>query len=182
VCPVNGCLIEDHHRKAMNRVGRWIGLGQEIAQDGTVTGERMKSKTAGFWLVGQMSLFLIGGIGGLARARVKAQREMEISGEDESLRQVMVKQWGVPYAAAKGLGSIDANTLADRANPDLKAGTVPEGVRFLSAAVDCQAAHFEYLVRGWGMHGESWVIEHARAMPIPPGRRRTGTRCCTPCS
>jgi phage terminase large subunit GpA-like protein len=162
LCPVNGCLIEDHHRKAMNRAGRWIGLGQEIDQQGQVTGKVARKRTAGFWIVGAMSLFVMGGIGGLARARAKAQREMEVSGEDESLRQVMVKQWGVPYAPAKGLGSIGANDLADRADPDLKTGTVPEGVRFLTAAVDCQAAHFEYLVRGWGVLGESWVIEHGK--------------------
>jgi phage terminase large subunit GpA-like protein len=167
VCPVNGCLIEDHHRKAMNRVGRWIGTGQEIAQDGTVTGERIRSKTAGFWIVGAMSLFVMGGIGGLARARAKAEREKDVSGDDETLRQVMVKAWGIPYARAKGLGSIDANTLAERADPDLKLGAVPEGARFLTAVADCQASFFEYLVRGWGIDGESWVVDHGRIEADP---------------
>ncbi|NML43503.1 phage terminase large subunit family protein [Ramlibacter sp. G-1-2-2] len=162
LCPVNGCLIEDHHRKAMNRAGRWIGLGQEIDQQGKVVGKLARKRTAGFWIVGAMSLFVMGGIGGLARARAKAQREMEVSGEDESLRQVMVKQWGVPYAHAKGLGSVSANDLADRADPDLKTGVVPDGARFLTAVADVQAAHFEYLVRGWGVMGESWVIEHGK--------------------
>lgn len=162
VCPVNGCLIEDHHRKAMNRAGRWIGTGQEISQDGTVTGQRIKHKTAGFWIVGAMSLFVMGGIGGLARARVKAQRELEVSGEDQSLRTVIVKQWGIPYTPPKGVGSIDANDLADRAEIDRYLGIVPDGVRFLTFVVDCQIAHFEYLVRGWGVNGESWVIDSGK--------------------
>ena len=167
VCPINNCEIENHHRHAMNIGGRWIGRGQEISQAGAVTGELVHAKTAGFWIVGVMSPFLLGGIGGLARARVKAERELEISGEEETLRQVMVKQWGVPYAPPKSLGSIDANTLAERADPDLKLGIVPDGVRFLTVAVDCQIAHFEYLVRGWGVGGESWIIDRGRIAADP---------------
>ncbi|KWT89342.1 MULTISPECIES: terminase gpA endonuclease subunit [unclassified Variovorax] len=173
VCPVNGCLIEDHHRRAMNRAAfnspfrGWIGDGQEIAQDGTVTGELVKRKTAGFWIVGAMSPFIMGGIGGLARARVKAQRELEVSGEDLTLRQVLVKQWGIPYTPPRSVGSIDANDLADRAEHDLRLQVVPEGVRFLTATVDCQLAHFEWLVRGWGVKGESWVIDGGR-IPADP--------------
>jgi phage terminase large subunit GpA-like protein len=168
VCPVNGCLIEDHHRHAMNRAafnspfGGWLGEGQEIAQDGSVTGELVRRKAAGFWIVGAMSPFIMGGIGGLARARVKAQRELEVSGEDETLRQVMVKQWGFPYTPPRSIGSIDANDLADRAEHDLPLQVVPEGVRFMTATVDCQLAHFEWLVRGWGVKGESWIIDGGR--------------------
>ena len=173
VCPVNGCLIEDHHRREMNRrafaspFGGWIGEGQEIAQDGTVTGELVRRKTAGFWIVGAMSPFVMGGIGGLARARAKAQREMEMSGEEQTLRQVLVKQWGFPYAPPRNVGTVDANTLADRADPDLKLGVVPQGVRFLTATVDCQLANFEWLVRGWGPRGQSWVIDGGK-IPADP--------------
>jgi phage terminase large subunit GpA-like protein len=168
LCPVNGCLIEDRERRAMNVAafrspfGGWIGDGQEISQDGAVDGELVARKSAGFWIVGTMSPFILGGIGGLARAKVKAERELEISGEDLAIRQVTVKQFGFPYAPARGVGSIDANVLAERADSELKLGIVPEGVRFLTAAVDVQIAHFEWLVRGWGVDGESWVIDKGR--------------------
>lgn len=168
LCPVNGCLIEDRDRRAMNIAafrspfGGWIGDGQEISQDGVVTGELVARKSAGFWIVGTMSPFILGGIGGLARAKVKAERELEVSGEDLAIRQVTVKQFGFPYAPVRGVGSIDANVLAERADSELKLGTVPEGVRFLTAAVDVQIAHFEWLVRGWGVDGESWVIDKGR--------------------
>lgn len=166
-CPVNGCEIEDHHRRAMNLRGKWVGRGEEIAEDGTVTGARIKSKTAGYWIVGPMSPFILGGIGGLARARVKAERELEVSGEDATLRQVMVKQWGEPYRPPRSVGSIDANDLADRAENDLKLGTVPDGVRFITVAVDCQLAHFEYLFRGWGIAGESWILDKGKISAEP---------------
>jgi phage terminase large subunit GpA-like protein len=167
ICPVNGCVINDRERLLMNVSGKWVALGQEIAQDGTVTGERIRRKTAGFWIVGLMSPFILGGIGGLARARVKAEREFEITGEDESLRNVVVKQFGLPYAPNRGAGTVDANTLAERAEAALQLGTVPEGVRFLTAAVDVQRGYFEYLVRGWGERGENWIVDRGRMLADP---------------
>lgn len=164
LCPVTGCVIKDSARAAMNRAGVWVGQGQEISEAGRITGQLIERKTAGFWIVGAMSPFTLGGIGALARARVKAEREKEVSGEDESLRQVIVKQWGIPYSPPRAVGSIDANDLADRAEADLKLGVVPEGVRFITIAVDCQLAYFEYLVRGWGVAGESWIIDRGKTL------------------
>lgn len=162
VCPVSGCLIEDKDRRAMLQAGRWIAAGEEIAEDGTVSGQRIKRKTAGFWIVGTMSLLIRGGIGELARAQAKAEREFEASGDDVSLRQVMVKSLGVPYQPPRGLGAIDAGVLVGRVEAELAIGKVANGVRFLTAAFDVQAAHFELLVRGWGEGGESWIVEHQR--------------------
>jgi phage terminase large subunit GpA-like protein len=167
LCPVNGCLIEDSARRAMNRTGVWIGTGQSISQDGVITGERIASKTAGFWIVGAMSPFVLGGIGALARARVKAERELEVSGEDDTLRQVMVKQWGIPYSPPRSVGSVDANELADRAQRELPLQVVPFGARFLTAQADCQLSSFDWLVRAWGEHGESWIVDRGR-LPADP--------------
>jgi phage terminase large subunit GpA-like protein len=162
LCPVNGCLIEDRSRTAMNRTGRWIGAGQAIDQDGTITGMRMPNSVAGYWIVGAMSPFLLAGIGGLAAARVEAERAVEAGddGADVTLRQVLTKQWGIPNQppVAKG-NAIDAATLAARAET-LPIGVVPAGVRFLTAFLDIQANRFELLVRGWGDGGESWIIDH----------------------
>jgi phage terminase large subunit GpA-like protein len=167
ICPINGCVIADSHRVTMNAQGRWIGKGQNISESGAVTGERIKTTTAGFWIVGAMSQFIIGGIGGLARARVKAERELEISGDDKSLRQVMVKKWGIPYAPRRAVGMVDVNALTERVEPSLQLGTVPEGVRFLTAAADVQVGYFEYLVRGWGAEGESWIIDRGKILADP---------------
>lgn len=168
-CPVSGCIVVDKERRAMNRAARWIGLGQEIDEDGKVTGDLLKRATAGFWIVGAMSPFILGGIGGLARNRVKAERDLELTGEDQTLRGVMAKEWGFPYTKPKSVGSIDANTLAERARSEtaLTLGMVAEGVRCLMVSVDCQAAHFEWLVRGFGVNAESWVIAHGR-LPANP--------------
>lgn len=162
ICPINGCALEDGDRRWMNARGRWVGLGQEISPAGVVTGQLVSRKTAGFWVVGAMSPLNMG-IGALARARVKAEREYEISGEEQSLREVMVKQWGIPYSPPKQVGSVDANDLAERSMGEAhKLGVVPDGVRFLTCAVDVQATYFEFMVRGWGDGAESWVIDHGR--------------------
>lgn len=172
LCPVNGCIVDDKDRRYMNARGVWVGLGQEISQSGIITGERVKRKTAGFWIVGAMSTFIIGGIGGLARARVKAEREYLISGEEQSLREVLVKQWGIPYTPPRTVGSVDADDLAERSMAEpYKLGVIPEGVRFLTCSVDVQAAHFEFLTRGWGVDGESWVIDYGRLSSEDPKER-----------
>lgn len=173
ICPVNGCMIEDRERRAMNVAayrspfGGWIGDGQELTQDGEVLGELVARKSAGFWIVGVMSPFILGGIGGLARAKAKAERELEVSGDDAALRQVTVKQYGFPYARTRGVGSIDANVLAERADSELKLGIVPDGVRFITLTADVQLAHWEWLARGWGVGGQSWVIDRGRIAGDP---------------
>lgn len=162
-CAVNGCIIEDRHRRAMNLRGKWVGVGQEIDEDGVITGELAPNNAAGYWIVGVMSAFLLDGIGGLARDLVKAEREFEISGDATTLKEVTVKKIGVPYTLRGPVGSIDAEALAERALSETQPlGVVPEGVRFLTCWIDVQVAHFEVLVRGWGVDKESWVIDKSR--------------------
>lgn len=182
LCPVNGCRIEDHHREAMNlaayqtpgSLDGWIGDGMEISEGGEVTGELAARKTAGVWIVGAMSPFVLGGIGGLARDRVKAERSFEISGDEaDSPRQVIVKKWGMPYSAKKATGSVEAKDLVDRAELGLKLGVIAHGVRFLTLSVDVQAWGFDYLVRGWGEAGESWIVDQGRIAGENPRTKRT---------
>jgi phage terminase large subunit GpA-like protein len=167
LCPVNQCKVADKDRRKMNATGFWAGEGQVVAEDGTISGDLVKRKTAGFWIVGVMSPFLIGGIGGLARAKVKAERDYLISGEDKTLRNVVTKQFGLPYTPPKALGSVSANELAERADQRLALGTIPEGVRFLTCSVDVQVGFFEWLIRGWGIGGESWVVDRGRILADP---------------
>lgn len=158
LCPTCGGLIEDFARRAMNQAGKWVGLGQEIDEDGTVSGPLVDRKTAGFWIVGLMSPFVLGGIGGLARALQEARRNAELTGADEGLRTVTVKRFGIPYDPPRRVGSLDAESLADRAE-EFPLGIVPDGVRFLTAFADVQANRFEVTVRGWGVSGESWIVD-----------------------
>ena len=132
-----------------------------------MTGELAPRQTAGFWITGIMSPFLLRGIGGLAAALVKAQREADASGEDKTEREVCTKQLGIPYVPRRKIGTLDALTLAERAEPGLRLGVVPEGVRFLTCMVDVQANRFEVLIRGWGEAGESWIVDAWQVAATP---------------
>jgi phage terminase large subunit GpA-like protein len=167
VCPVNGCIVNDAERLEMNQTGKWIGTGQKISIDGNITGHLVKRSSAGFWIVGVMCPFVLGGIGALARAKAKAEREFEISGESKTLKEVMVKQFGFPFVPPKMLGSVTANELAARVEHDCPMVVVPRGTRFLTAAVDIQLKYFDVLVRGWGERGESWIIDQYRVEGFP---------------
>ena len=166
-CPVNGCLIDDGRRPAMNMTGKWIGSGQTIDEDGNVTGELVKRDTAGFWIVGAMSPFVLGGIGGLAVTRVRAERKFEVDNDRNSLQQVLCKNWGLPLGKSQRTDSIDPRVIAERAEEDLIMGQVPAGVRFLTAMIDIQGNRFELLVRGWCENGRSVVVEW-RKVPAAP--------------
>jgi hypothetical protein len=52
-------------------------------------------------------------------------------------------------------------------SPALRSAWCPAGVRFLTVAIDCQLSHFDWLARGWGVAGESWIVARA-------GCRRSG--------
>ena len=168
-CGSCGALIDDADRAAMNRAGKWVGRGELIADDGTVMGTREPNAIAGYWIVGVMSPFLLHGIGGLAAARVAAERMVHAGdpGALNSLREVLTKQWGVPFTPLKSAKFADAITVADRADPAMALGVVPAGVRFLVTAIDVQANRFELLTRGFGPDFESWVIDVAR-IPADP--------------
>jgi len=158
LCPSCGTLIEDSARRTMNAAGVWIALGQAIDEDGTITGDPVARPLAGFWIVGVMSTLVVGGIGELARARVEAERNATQSGNDENLKTVIVKRWGLAYEPKRAVDQLTAENIANRAEPALKLGIVPDGVRFITCFVDVQGNRFELLFRGWGEGSESWVI------------------------
>lgn len=167
LCPVNGCLIEDWQRRGMNAAGVWVGSGQDIDEAGIITGELAPRPIAGFWITGIMSPFLLGGIGGLAAGLVRAERAAETAGDETALREYWSKSLGIPYQAKRRIGSVDAQTLAERADPSLALGLVPDFVRFLTASIDVQADRFEVLVRGWGVRGVSVIIDYQVHPALP---------------
>lgn len=170
-CPSgNGCVINERDRLEMIRraTGAWIGLGQEMEPSGRIIGARAHHHTGGYWIVGPMSPFVMGGIGELAKNRVAAERALEADGEDATLRQVVCKQFGFPYERGRRIGSVEANDLADRAEADLLVDTIPEGVRFFTVAVDVQLNSFVWMRRGWGVDGESWVLSRGEVKSVDP--------------
>ena len=174
-CPLCGADIGNEHRQAMLQTGRWVAASQTCEEDGRITGEKATNRTAGYWITGLMSPFVLGGLGGIARALAAAERDAAATGDDAGLRQVKVKTLGIPHNPPRQVGNIEASVLADRAEPALQLGQVPEGVRFISVGVDVQANRWELLARGYGEGLESWVID-VRAIPGDPATDETAWR------
>ncbi len=158
LCPCCGALLDDAARIRMNRAGKWAGRGQLVRRDGTIEGDLIAHQVAGYWVVGVMSEFTKDGLGGLARARVAAERLFEAESDATTLKEVICKRWGFPFDPPKPPGALDPEVLAARAEDyDLK--VVPEGVRFLTAACDVQKGKFVIQVEGWGRDLERWIVD-----------------------
>ncbi len=173
ICPRCGSVeIFDEHRHAMNLTGKWVHRGQSIAANGDVSGEMIPSRTLGFWLVGSMSPFVRDGIRGLVRARVKAERDRKISGDEKTLKEVLVKQWGIPWGvkASEYDQPIEVSELLERVE-SYPIKTVPVGTRFLVAWADVQASRFSVLVVAFGPAFEAWPIERFELFKSATGDR-----------
>ena len=152
--------LEDRDRREMNANGVWAGMGQRVQGDGTVTGPLRETEIAGFWIMGVMSPFTDGGLAGMVRARVSAERERDVSGDGTTFKEVMSKSWSIPTkkAANDSHAPLDIKALKALAQMT-ELGVVPDGVRYLVAAVDVQKNRFEVLVEGRGVNPrEVWTI------------------------
>lgn len=171
VCPCCGSEIEDGERFKMNQHAKWVGRGQTIHEDGTIEGELTRNPIAGYWIVGPMSTLAQGGIGKLAADRVRAERATAITGDDEGLRQVVVKQWGLPYKRKSEGASIEVAALIERATGSTSPWRkVASDVRCLMAAIDLQQTWFEVLVRGYCDDRSSRVVDHFKVFQAPDGK------------
>jgi hypothetical protein len=91
-CPACGVVWSEADRLAANLAAKLVHRGQEIAPDGTITGEAGKTRTLGFrWSAGE-NLFLSAGDVGLDEFR--AARAVDEDNAEKELRQFV---WALPY-------------------------------------------------------------------------------------
>jgi phage terminase large subunit GpA-like protein len=151
-CPRCGSVIEDKHKFAMNARGVYVAPGQHVAPDSTIIGAPPESSTISFWVSGLASPFVTFG--------ERAGRYVEAlnSGDQEEVQTVINGGFGELWAPASG----DAPEWADVARRKLpyESRQIPVGVLFLTAGVDVQKRRLVYVIRGWGVRQESWLIEH----------------------
>src|SRR4029079_17866105 len=136
----------------LNARGVYVAPGQSIKTDGTVVGDPPESATISFWVSGLASPFVTFG--------ERAGRYVEAlnSGEQEEVQTVINGGFGELWAPTGG----DAPEWADVARRKMpyRSGELPTGVLFLTAGIDVQKRRLVYLIRGWGVRQESWLIEH----------------------
>jgi phage terminase large subunit GpA-like protein len=148
-CPECGSEIEDRHRPGMNARGVFLAPGQRV-ENGEVVGDMPESDTASFWVSGLCSPWRTWG------QRAKAFIEASRSKTPGRVQAVINTQFGETY---KLQGEAPDWTRVAELRGGYESGTVPEGVRVLTAGVDVQGNRLVYAVRGWGVNSESWLIE-----------------------
>jgi phage terminase large subunit GpA-like protein len=145
ICPCCGDPIGPEERSAMQEYGIWLKDGQAIDDKGNVVGSGPRSRIASFWLNGVAAGFQ--SWQELVVEFTNASREYESTGSEEALRKFYNNNLGEPYRSkAEELERLP-EVLQARAEP---LPWIPEGVRFLVAAVDVQKNAFVVQVHGIG--------------------------------
>lgn len=179
-CPHCGAQIEQRWKSQMLRAGRWVGQGQKMHADGTVTGELLDVRVPSFWLGGVAAAYQ--SWGSLVERYVQAVAQYARAGEVKPLKTTLNVDQAMPFIPPSMRGRADIDAMAGR-RADIPQGVVPYGVRFLTAQVDVQAGKrrgFVIQVVGWGRDREHWIIDRfalksserigpdGKALPIDP--------------
>lgn len=152
VCPHCGSMLAHEHKNKMNLGGFWK------AESGR------RNSIASFWLGGIAAKFQTWE--SLLEKEFLALAHYAGTGEQEKLKATRNTDQGIPYIPVGASEKLTAKELEDRAE-DLPKRTVPEGCRFLLAAIDVQKNKFVVQVEGRGpvdIEGQkstikSWVID-----------------------
>lgn len=136
----------------LNLKGRWLRDGQKIDSDGAIFGKGEESEVASFWLKGPAAAFVTWRE--LAQRYLEAMREYERTMDHETLKAVVNVDLGLPFLPPSLSSERTPEQLMSRAAGnhwgDEDEPHVPEGVRFLTAAVDVQDSPGRFVVQ---IHG-----------------------------
>lgn len=138
----------------LNLKGRWLRDGQKISSEGIVVGKGEESEVASFWLKGPAAAFVTWRE--LLQRYLEAMREYERTMDHETLKAVVNVDLGLPFlppsisaerTPEQLMSRSVGNDWGDEDDPH-----VPEGVRFLTAAVDVQDSPGRFIVQ---IHGHA---------------------------
>lgn len=162
-CPHCGALLDDAQRHEMIDLGSWMHRGQTLDAKLGVCGEREANTAMGFWVHGTMSKMITNAE--LARDIEGARSSWRATRKVDRLREVTAKVFGEVYEGAAEGASLDTATLTKRRTAardtghGFEAGSVPDGVLFLTQSVDVGHGKFDLLTVGWDRSGRSWLID-----------------------
>lgn len=172
VCASCGGLHELADRPAMKSRSRWVHEGQRVDREGVVSGDRRRSQIASFWEGGVAAAYQRWD--SLLLKYFQALRTYAQTRDENPLRTTTNTDQAAPYLPRAIANRRGVEQLMERAKEeDWPRAVVPQGVRFLTAAIDVQGNRFCVLVVGWGEELESWVVDR---FTISASRRPEGDR------
>ena len=170
VCRHCGGVHEMKDRREMNARGVWIHEGQAIDKSGQITGERRGTRIASYWLGGVAATFQRWD--SLILKHCQALSGYLRNGEESALKFTTNTDQGAAYLPRVARKRRSTEELQQRVE-NWTQGKVPEGVQFLTAAVDVQSSRFVVEVFGWSAGLEAWIIDR---FTISSSRRAEGAR------
>ncbi len=145
----------------LNLKGRWLRDGQTIDRHGKITGRAEESETASFWLKGPAAAFV--SWRELVQRYLEAWREYERTGDHETLKVVVNIDLGLPFLPPSLNSERTPDALMARSVGNDWGSEdephVPQGTRFLTAAIDVQENRFIVQVHGHGVGGDIYVVD-----------------------
>lgn len=150
-CPHCEYLISDNHKTEMNARGVYVAPGQSITKSGEVVGEMDENDCASFWVSGLCSPWR--SWGQRATAFIRAAH----SGDPGRIQATINVGFGELYKV--GGDAPPWESVHDLAI-DYTSGQIVTGIRAITCGVDVQKDRLVYVIRGWGVAMESWLIFH----------------------
>lgn len=166
-CPHCGSQREHSQKHSLNQRGRWVADGQRI-EGREIVGEAQSSSVAGYWLGGVAAAYQAWD--SLILRYLQGLRDYHMTGSEETLQTTVNTDQGMPYLS-RALQTSSQNRPGDRLEP-LPRYMVPEGARFLVAAVDNQGgknSRFECKVMAFGPGLEGWIVDRFSIVHSPRG-------------
>lgn len=158
-CPHCHGKITAAQKRQLNLKGQWLREGETISKTGERGGEPRRSRIASFWMEGPAAAYQTWTQ--LLYKLITAEQEYQRTGAETTLQTVINTDWGRPYRPKAAEDNGLAELLDERAE-SLPKRVIPEGVRFLVAAVDVQGGRnrrFVVQIIGYGLSGERWLID-----------------------
>jgi phage terminase large subunit GpA-like protein len=160
-CPHCGAPIGDEPTKnapgkyETNINGVWVPDG--MSWNGTkLIGNPRRTKITSFWLKGPAAAFT--SIKSLVEKYLVALNTYEKTGDQEPLKSTVNTDQGLPFVPFNLEGTLLPENLKKRASA-ISRGVVPDGVRYLLAAVDVQRSRFAVQVMGFHANNDISFID-----------------------
>lgn len=144
-CPHCGVKIHPDQRDGMQEWGMWVKDGQGIDELGRVFGPEPRTSIASFWMNGVAAAFTTWAK--LYNIYLDANDHYERTGSEDALVKFFNTDIGVPYLP-KSLYEVRSPEVLKSRAEDLGEQVVPQGVRFLIAAIDVQKNMWVVQVHG----------------------------------
>jgi len=155
-CESCGRRITDEEKPRILARGIWLAVGQSVDIRGHIKGEKPRTSHAGFWISGLYSPWLSWSDVAAEFLRSKDYPELLMNFKNSWLAEIWEEK--AEETIAEGLRERIGN---------YPKGTCPAGVMILTAGVDIQKDHILFVIRGWGLREESWLIREGRVEDWP---------------